>query len=59
MIVPVDQEIKKILLRNATTFKDRNTIITMEATEEERVDNVMVSKLYEYGRQLNISKEFS
>ena len=47
MIVPVDQEIKKILLRNATTFKDRNTIITMEATEEERVDNVMVSKLYE------------
>lgn len=47
MIVPVDQEIKKILLRNATSFKDRNAIITMEATEEERVDNVMVSKLYE------------
>lgn len=47
MIVPVDQEIKKILLRNATSFKDRNAIIAMEATEEERVDNVMVSKLYE------------
>lgn len=47
MIVPADQEIKKILLRNATTFKDRNMIITMEAAEEERVDNVMISKLYE------------
>ena len=47
MIVSVDQEIKKILLRNATSFKDRNTIITMEAAEEERVDNVMVAKLYE------------
>ena len=47
MIVPVDQEIKKILLRNATSFKDRNAIIAMEATEEERVDNIMVSKLYE------------
>lgn len=47
MIVSVDQEIKKILLRNATNFKDRNTIIAMEAAEEERVDNVMVAKLYE------------
>lgn len=47
MIVSVDQEIKKILLRNATSFKDRNTIIAMEAAEEERVDNVMVAKLYE------------
>lgn len=46
MIVPTDNEIKKILLRNATTFRDRNAIIMMEAVEEERVDNVMVSKLY-------------
>lgn len=46
MLVPADYEIKKILLKNATSFRDRNSIILMEAVEEERVDNVMVSKLY-------------
>lgn len=47
-----ENPIRKILLTNATSLKERKDLITMEASEQEKVDNVMVTKLY----QLAINK---
>lgn len=42
-----DNPIRKILLSNATSLKERKELITMEASEQEKVDNVMIAKLYQ------------